>query len=135
MNDTVMSQSVLRDLVLRLHELQQQGQRIRVESQRWGSPFTYTGYPQIPGHLVKVAQNNEQLDPTTFINLRFRKNQWGGFDGWEYVKLQDFHAITTTAKHRRTGEYGKLWSPVPFAMTEEGELDMARSLKDLLGIA
>lgn len=135
MNDTVMSQSVLRDLVLRLHDLQQQGTRVRVMSTRYGHQNEDVGYVQIPGNLLQAAQNNQTIEPTTFVSLRYRKNQWGGFDGWGYVKLQEIQAITTTTKHRRTAEYRSLWSPTPFAMTADGDLDMARSLKDLLGIA
>lgn len=135
MNDTELSPIMVRDLVLRLHDLASTATRVLIDSHRWGSPYTYTGYPRVNGDLIKAANAGVTIDPDTYVTVHFRKTQWGSYEGWQYVRLKEIHVIRSTTKHRRTGQYQVLWRPNPFALTAEGDLDMASSLKGLLGIA
>lgn len=51
------------------------------------------------------------------------------------VNLSWITQVITSAKDRRLNQQRVLWQPNPFVMTSSGAIDIAGSLKELLGVA
>jgi len=114
--------------------------RVRIQSVKHNHPTIDQGYVRLTGELKQTAEKgnlegfSEESFKTAWFYLQFRKTEWGEYQGWEMVYLRDIVEITNTTKHRRTGQYTRIWNSNPLAITGDGAIDMATSLKLLLGV-
>lgn len=132
------SQPVLRSLLEKLQQIANTEPKPRVTVHAV-SPH---GYKDIVKGYVMWNSNNQAsldgtapIDPTEYVRVMYRSDGYGGYDGFNYVRIGNITRIESTQKHRRTGTYRRLWEPNPFVLTADGGLDMASSLKELLGVA
>jgi hypothetical protein len=114
--------------------------RVRIQSVKHNHLTIDDGYVRLTGELKQTAEKgnlegfSEESFKVAWIYLHFRKTDWGEYQGWEMVYLKDIVEITSTIKHRRTGQYPRIWKRNPLAITGDGAIDMATSLKLLLGV-
>lgn len=99
--------------------------RILMKNQ-YGTAWEYQGY---------VRKTLKEPDLNGHVVLHHRRNRWGSMDGWTHAVLSQIVKVTTSTRHRRTGEYKVLWEHNPFVLTPDGDLDMSNSLKVLLGMS
>lgn len=137
MTDT--NDTSLRSLLRKLKELAQTDPTPRV-TVHYDNPFslsnrTAQGYIMWSQTLEEALTKSTPVNPAEHVRVMFRKNTYGTYDGYNYLRLGTIQRIESTTKDRRTGTYRRIWEPNPFVLTVEGSLDMASSLRELLGVA
>lgn len=129
------SKEIVKHLAKRVYELQELGARVTIIHHNYGYTEKVTGYVKLDEHIILKIKSGEDIDPLQYISVMTRKTQWGSYEGYTWVRMFRVDRIESSTKDRRTGTYRKLWEPNPFVLTADGNLDMASSLKDLLGIS
>lgn len=105
--------------------------RVRIEYATY--PLPVTGYIEIPDQtLPNLAVGDMVGEYPDFKTIRVRYTRQ-----CHAVKLgvDKILRLDTSAKDRQLGQRRLLWQANPFVMTPSGAIDIASSLKELLGVA